>query len=108
PRRPSRNRLTGATMHRIDNPNAAAAKPTPNPPGTPGFFTAGSPLTGTQPTIVDFDWLNTVQEELINIVLKGGLTPSKTNDQQMLQALSSLFNTQLINVTVSQSILVPQ
>ena len=62
-------------MHRIDNASAATSQPTPKPQGPDGYFTAGNPTTGQQATIVEADFLNNVQEELINIVLKGGLTP---------------------------------
>lgn len=94
-------------MYRIDNPSAAAALPTPKPPGTEGYFTAGNPTTGQQATIVEADFLNTVQEELMNLINKGGITPDKTNNAQVLQALSNLFTGAMIQITVTQNLLVP-
>jgi hypothetical protein len=50
-------------MHRIDNATAAPTKPAPKPVGPPGYFTAGTP-GGASATIVEYDWMNTIQEEL--------------------------------------------
>ena len=50
-------------MYQIDNGTAAATQPAATAPGTPGFFTDGSPGTGVQATIVTGEWLNAVQQE---------------------------------------------
>jgi hypothetical protein len=94
-------------MHRIDNPSAATALPTPTPLGPEGYFTKGNINVGQSATIVEFDWLNTIQEELMNVVLRGGLTSDKTDNTQLLKALSNLFTGATIQVTASQSLLVP-
>jgi hypothetical protein len=94
-------------MHRIDNPSAATALPTPKPLGPEGFFTPGNVNVGQSATIVEFDWLNTIQEELMSIVLRGGLTSDKADNTQLLKALSNLFNSATVQITASQSILVP-
>lgn len=94
-------------MHRIDNGSAASAKPTPKPAGPEGFFTIGNVAVGQQATIVEADWLNSVQEELVYIVLRGGLSLDKTNNMQVLVALANLFTGAMINITVTQNILVP-
>lgn len=82
-------------MQRIDGPTASAALPAPRPVGTgvntPGYFQDGDPLTGTPPTTLDHDWANMVQEELVGIVLAGGLAPSKTDHGQVLAALHGIF-----------------
>lgn len=78
-------------MHRIDNATAAAVLPTPAAPGTPGFFTNGNPLSGTEATIVDEDWGNAVQEELSGPVEASGLALDKTDRGQLLKALRRLF-----------------
>lgn len=94
-------------MHRTDNRFAATALPIPLPQGTPGFFTGGDPTTGTSATIVDADWLNSLQEELMNVLSKGGVLPLKTNNTQLLQALSNLFTGAFTQITVTQNLLVP-
>lgn len=72
-------------MYRIDNATALAALPMPNPvgPTVPGYFTN----SGLNQTIVDGDWLNAVQEELIAVIANAGITLSKTTRTQLLQAL---------------------
>ena len=94
-------------MHRIDNRFAATIMPVPTPQGTAGFFTEGDPTTGTSPTIVDADFLNTLQEELMNVLAKGGVAPLKTDNTQLLHALSALFTGAYTQITTSQSLLVP-
>ncbi|MCW4581258.1 hypothetical protein NO221_12745, partial [Gluconacetobacter entanii] len=79
-------------VYQIDDATAVAslpALPTDNI-GTPGFFTGGS-TSGGAPTRVRYWWLNMVQEELRNIVLAADLTPDKTNNAQVLAAITSLI-----------------
>jgi hypothetical protein len=94
-------------MHRIDNATAATSLPTPKPAGPGGYFTAGNVTTGQSATIVEYDWLNTHQEELMNIILRGGLTADKSDNTQLLKALSNLFTGATVQITTSQSLLVP-
>ena len=94
-------------MHRIDNPSASTSLPTPTPLGPEGYFTKGNINVGQSATIVEFDWLNTIQEELMSIVLRGGLTSDKTDNTQLLKALSNLFTGPTQQITASQSLLVP-
>src|ERR1017187_2920774 len=77
-------------MFRTDVSTNTNVDPTPATPGTPGFFQNGNPGANIPATIVDADWLNTVQEELMAVILAAGLTPSKTNRGQLLQALGIL------------------
>jgi hypothetical protein len=78
-------------MFPTDQPTAASALPTPAEAGTPGFFTGGNPASGTPATVVDPDWLNMVQTELINVVTAAGLTPSKTTYNQVVTAIRTMF-----------------
>ena len=82
-------------MHRIDDPSAVSAIPTPLQPGTPGYFTDGSPTTGEEATIVRADWANAVQEELANVIESAGITLSKTDRTQLLQAIARLTRLRL-------------
>jgi hypothetical protein len=79
-------------MYRIDNataitPMPAVAVPGPNPNS---FFTGGNPGAGQLATIVDADWANTVQEELVAVVLGAGLALDKADHDQVLEAIGIL------------------
>lgn len=78
-------------MFQTDQPTAVSALPTPASAGTPGFFTGGNPVSGQPATLVDADWLNMLQTELINVVAAGGLTPSKTTYTQVRDAIKELI-----------------
>lgn len=78
-------------MYRIDNPSAAPTRPTPKAPGTPGYFTGGDAVAGTEATIVEADWLNVVQEELIAILDADSLPHSKTATNQVITAILDLI-----------------
>lgn len=56
-----------------------------------GLFTNGSVASGVSPTILDAAWFNTIQNELVALVLAGGLTLDPKNDAQVLAALKKLF-----------------
>lgn len=76
-------------MYQIDNPTAAVALPASTAPGTPGFFTDGSPVGGVPATIVPAEWLNAVQQELINVIDAAGGTPTKNAFTQLATAIQS-------------------
>ncbi|MFM0160682.1 gp53-like domain-containing protein [Paraburkholderia sediminicola] len=78
-------------MFQTDQSTAASSLPTPAAAATPGFFTGGNPASGTPATILDADFMNMVMMELVNVVVAGGLTPSKTTYDQVLGALRALF-----------------
>lgn len=74
-------------MQRIDTSTAVASIPTPSSGGTPGYATNGNPATSEPATVLDADWVNSVQEELMAPILAAGLSPSKTTRNQLLQSL---------------------
>lgn len=78
-------------MWRIDVPSAVSVMPTPASAGATGFFFGGNPASSTPATIADPDWFNRVQEELMSVVVAGGVTPSKTAYNQMLTAIQALI-----------------
>jgi len=49
------------------------------------YFTEGS--AGQPPTIPGGDWFNQVTNELLNVLAAAGIDPSKTDDDQLLQAI---------------------
>ncbi|NMY07572.1 hypothetical protein HBO38_03760 [Pseudomonas veronii] len=71
-------------MHRIDGPGATADN----------MFTEGDPVAGTPATVVTDDFMNAVQEELIGILSAAGVTPSKASQDQVLQAIYKLAQSQ--------------
>lgn len=80
-------------MHLPDGADTVPALPSPNPQGTPGYFTRGDPGTGTPASVIDQDTLNMLVVELLSIVLAAGITPDQTkaNYAQVLQALNALY-----------------
>lgn len=83
-------------MFQIDEATAASSLPTPATAGTQGYFTNGNPAGGVPATIVDADWLNMIQQELINIVQAAGEMPSKTTYNQVLLAIKRLVQSQVV------------
>lgn len=78
-------------MHRIDKAGAVDTIPTPEPVGeTVGYFSEGDPETGKLATRVGADWLNAVQEELVNVVTGAGLSLSKTDRDQVYNAILAI------------------
>jgi hypothetical protein len=55
------------------------------------FFTEGNPAAGVPATLVKADWLNGVQEELVNVVVGGGLTLDGGDNTQLLTAIQALI-----------------
>lgn len=78
-------------MFATDQATASSTLPTPTAAGTAGYFTNGNPSSGVAATILDADWLNMVQQELLNVVSAGGLTPSKTTYTQIRDAIKQLI-----------------
>lgn len=67
-------------MHRIDGPGATEDNK----------FTKGDPTTGVPATQVTPEWLNAVQEELMAILAKAGISPDKNDNAQIVEALRLL------------------
>ena len=76
-------------MFRTDVTTATASLPTPAAPGTAGFFTNGNPALGIPATVVDQDWLNRIQEEILSVLTAAGVTPVKSNYSQLLAAIKA-------------------
>lgn len=78
-------------MFRIDDPSAVAVLPTPPAEGTEGYFTDGNPEGGIEATIVTPAWCNGVQEELMKVIEEAGITPDKTDNTQVWQAIQTMI-----------------
>jgi hypothetical protein len=51
-------------------------------------FSNGNPGAGIRATNVEQDWLNRVQNELLNVLVAAGITPSKASDAQVAAAIA--------------------
>jgi hypothetical protein len=79
-------------MQRIQNgTQVSVMPPLPAAIGTPGYGTNGDPAAGLESSIFGANEFNPIQEELIGIILAGGLTPDRSNNAQVLAALRALF-----------------
>ena len=56
-----------------------------------GEFTDGNVAVGTPPTQLMGDWFNSVQREIINVLIKAGVAQSKTKDDQLAEAIDKLI-----------------
>lgn len=55
-----------------------------------GEWTEGNPAAGLDATLIKSGWLNTIQRELIAIVLGAGITLNTNDDSQVLKAIKAL------------------
>jgi hypothetical protein len=82
-------------MHQIDSIGSVATQPTPAAAGTPGWWFGGNPATGQPATIMDTDWFNAVQAELLAILAAAGIAPVKGTNNQVLAAIRELLDTSI-------------
>jgi hypothetical protein len=89
-------------MYRIDNATAATVLPTPASvgPNPNGFFQVGVPGV-TPSTVVDGDWANAVQGEIVAVLAAAGITPSKTVRTQLVQAVKRVSGGNLTTISGS-------
>lgn len=66
-------------MHRIDTSGSVNNR-----------FHPGNPATGQQATLVDQDWLNAVQEEIVAVIAEANIPLVKGNNRQMADAIVAL------------------
>lgn len=74
-------------MHRVDTTTAVGQMPAPAAAGTPGYFSEGDPGQGYLATVPGQDWFNSIQEEIVNAILAGGVTLNKTKNNQLIEAI---------------------
>ena len=78
-------------MHKIDALDAVLVKPAKKAAGAvTGYFTDGDPGGGVQATVLDADWCNSVQDEILNVLAAASVTPAKSDDDQLLAAIRKL------------------
>lgn len=76
-------------MHRVDHPTRSTSLPPPDPPpATPGYFRKPDATLAIPATIVPFDFMNALQEEVLAPIEAAGLVPDKGSTTQLLQAIA--------------------
>jgi microcystin-dependent protein len=74
--------------------------------GTPGFFSGGNPGAGQPASVPGYEWFNGVQEELIGLILRGGLTASDADLAQVRKSLDRLFGGGLASLSANTTLTV--
>lgn len=87
-------------MYWPESQDTVDVKPTPEAASTTKtqYFQSGNPRTGQAATVVPPHILNTLMEELLNVVRAAGITPDKMDDTQLLQAIKFLIEMYGINL----------
>ncbi|MCA3418096.1 MAG: hypothetical protein INF88_04275 [Roseomonas sp.] len=93
-------------MQRVSRASAVASLPAPPAGGTPGFFTGGNPGAGQPATVPGFEWFNAVQEELLGVILRGGITASNADLAQVRKSLDRLFGGGLASYSANTTLTV--
>lgn len=84
-------------MHRIDTSTAQKDKFGAGKNG----FTLGNAQTGVQPTEVSADILDALQEEICSVIEWAGLSPNKSENNQLMQAIKE--KTKPVNATIERA-----
>lgn len=76
-------------MFWINGKTAVTTRPTPRDATSTAetFATFGDPATGLPATIMDADWINMVQSELMNVVRAAGMQPNQLDYEQLYKAI---------------------
>ena len=89
-------------MQRIDDPSNVPTLPSPLSTVSPGYFRRPSVLAGDQGTIVTADFLNDVQENIVQVILDAGLALAKGTGTKLRDAIAAKIATHLA-VTASEA-----
>lgn len=93
-------------MQRVNRASAVASLPAPPAGGTPGFFTGGNPGAGQPATVPGYEWFNSVQEELLGVILRGGIAASNADLAQVRKSLDRLFGGGLASLSANTTLTV--
>lgn len=80
-------------MYQIDNSTAVSSMPTPGAAGPKpdSFFISPNMTLGVPGTVMDADWCNAVQMEIINVLSAADITPSKILQDQLITAINAII-----------------
>lgn len=65
------------------------------------YFTEGG--AGQAPTVPGGDWFNQITNEVLNVLAAAGIDPSKTDDDQLLQAIKTVSNQMVSRESIRRS-----
>jgi hypothetical protein len=93
-------------MNRVDSHNSVAERPAAEASEvqTPGYFSIGDMEAGVNGTVVPAWWLNSVQEEILNVIENAGIVPSKVQSNQLMSAIVNMIQTNNSVVQIIQNI----
>lgn len=57
-----------------------------------GEWTNGNVAAGIAPTILEAGWLNSVQREILGVLIEAGITQDKNNDNQLKEAIKKIIS----------------
>lgn len=57
-----------------------------------GEWTNGNVATGIAPTILEAGWLNSVQREILGVLIEAGIAQDKNNDNQLKDAIKKIIS----------------
>jgi hypothetical protein len=57
-----------------------------------GQYTDGNPVSGTPATVIDANWLNAVQNEIISVLTQAGISCNSAVNNQLLTSIQQLIN----------------
>lgn len=78
-------------MYNIDTADSVGSMPVISSRGNPGWFSRTTPFT-----TVSTDWGNIIQAELLNVLSAANITPNKTQSNQLLTSMQSLFSSRSV------------
>ena len=79
-------------MQRVSRSSAVPSLPAaPASPGAPGYFTGGNPALGQGATVPGYEWFNAVQEELMAVIARGGITPDANDLSQLSKSMDKQY-----------------
>jgi hypothetical protein len=91
-------------MQRVNRSSAVLSLPAAPAGGIPGYFTGGNPGLGQQATVPGYEWFNGVQEELIGMLTRAGVTPAQADLTQLRQSLDRLYGGGLRTVVANTTL----
>lgn len=77
-------------MHRIDSANNLLVLPAKKPAINAGGYFNNDP-TGSPGTVLDPDWLNSLQEEMAAVLAAAGIAMDRNDDTQLLASIRALI-----------------
>ena len=93
-------------MQRVNRATAVPTMPAPPAGGAPGYFTGGNPGLSQPASVPGYEWFNGVQEELIGMILRGGISPSDGDVAQVRKSLDRLFGGGLASFSANTTLTV--